>query len=307
MRCLTHCAAAALAAAAASPPVAAAAAAADAGVVAAFARTPARAFLCCLLQALAYGGAPRAGVPLKGLGAPIKGLGAPLKVLRGPSAVDAYYDFISSHSFSICLPFRLRAVGAPKGAPCNFLGFGGPQGGPYGRPEEEPPEGDCSAAAAAAAAAVGPPSPVWLSTLYAVELSFSLSPSYEPLSSVCIPFLQCPLGGPPGGPSGAPGLLSPGITAAAANSKPAAAATYGALLDVPKGIPRGPPPVAPKSITKAAADLGIGSPSLKGAPKAAAAAATAASGAPKGTLLGAPTTAGAAPTTHIAGLTRLSE
>ncbi|CDJ56750.1 hypothetical protein, conserved [Eimeria maxima] len=144
------------------------------------------------IEALTYGGAPKV------LEVPCEGFGGPYGSLRAPSAVEAYYDFVASHSFSVCLPFRLRALAPPNGGPCNPLGPEVCQGPPYGTSIQVATQGDCPAAG-------GPHKPFWLSTLYAVELFFSRSPSYQPLSSVCIPFLQCPLWGPQGrGPTGGP-------------------------------------------------------------------------------------------------------
>ncbi|KAL8430413.1 hypothetical protein ACSSS7_005938 [Eimeria intestinalis] len=124
------------------------------------------------IEALAYGGAPPAAT-----GCPGGSLSGPWALCLSSSAVDSYYAFLAAHSFSICLPFRLRVVGAPMGGPCCT-------------PSPQSASRD--------ALGGGPPHtaralPQWtsrLGDLYAIELSFSQCPSYRPLRKVLIPFLQ---------------------------------------------------------------------------------------------------------------------
>ncbi|KAL8454979.1 hypothetical protein Emag_001182 [Eimeria magna] len=124
------------------------------------------------IEALAYGGAPPETV-----GSSIENLSGPLALCSSSSAVDAYYAFVAAHSFSICLPFRLRVSRPPKGGPCFTPAPQSAAGAPL---REGPP---CT---------TGAPSQVtsWLGDLYAIELSFSQCPSYRPLRNVLIPFLQ---------------------------------------------------------------------------------------------------------------------
>lgn len=114
--------------------------------------------------------------------------GGPRELLQGPSAVAAYYNFLASHSFSVCLPFRLRAIGAPLSGVHKSL--------------------DGTGASAGAELGGAPSLSIWgsqgsfsLSALYSIELFFSHSPHYRPLHSVCIPFLQSPIAGPEAGPA----------------------------------------------------------------------------------------------------------
>ncbi|XP_026194013.1 uncharacterized protein LOC113147484 [Cyclospora cayetanensis] len=105
------------------------------------------------------------------------------------SAVEAYYDFVASHAFSVCLPFRLRVVEAPPEGLCRA-----PLGGPLpagGGPSTSGQEQGLMAAQEA----------LRMRSLYAIELFFSHCPSYRPLHSVCIPFLQSPLSALPDSPS----------------------------------------------------------------------------------------------------------
>ena len=171
------------------------------GAAAAFAATAAAAVaavsfhlsLCpSLLQAVVYGG----GGPPAIEGPPSGALlGSSCLFSLGASAVDAYFTFVASHSFSVCLPFRLRVVGAPIGGPSDASIMGAPGPETPGRGPLHNPIG-------------GAP---WLGELYAVEVFFSDCPSYRPLLNVRIPFLQSPLGGPkgPDDPHGVPPPGSP--------------------------------------------------------------------------------------------------
>ncbi|CDJ42483.1 hypothetical protein, conserved [Eimeria tenella] len=112
--------------------------------------------------------------------------GGPRELLQGPSAVAAYYNFLASHSFSVCLPFRLRAIGTPFAGLHKALDGTGASAGaePGGAPLRS--IGGCQGSFS-------------LNALYSIELFFSHSPHYRPLHSVCIPFLQSPIAGPEGG------------------------------------------------------------------------------------------------------------
>ncbi|KAL8442373.1 hypothetical protein Emed_007312 [Eimeria media] len=124
------------------------------------------------IEALAYGGAPPETAGSLGVN-----LSGPLALCLSSSAVDAYYAFVAAHSFSICLPFRLRVTGPPKGGPCFTSG---PQGAPRPPLREGPPYTTEAPSQGTS----------WVGDLYAIELSFSQCPSYRPLRNVLIPFLQ---------------------------------------------------------------------------------------------------------------------
>ncbi|KAL8440586.1 hypothetical protein Efla_006864 [Eimeria flavescens] len=135
------------------------------------------------IEALAYGGAPPSeGSPFEGPSAPPARAPRPWALCPGPSAVDAYQEFVASHSFSVCVPFRLRVVEAHVGSSCCVRAAQGAPGAPLGGGPQ----------ATQGARLQGAP-PLWVGDLYAVELSFSQCPSYRPLSSVLIPFLQSSL------------------------------------------------------------------------------------------------------------------